>query len=121
VPHAGTWVEGDAVRLAESLNVPPLVRQAEAHPGRWPAAASLLQCTPPNVVLTVVKLAEDGEDLILRGYETAGRETEVEIRLGLDGGRWVVTWAPHEIKTLCLPRGAAALLKTNMLEEKTSE
>ena len=117
VPHTGTWVEGDAVRRAESLNVPPIVCEVEAHPGAWPAAASMVRCTPSNVVLTVVKVAEGGEDLILRGYETAGQETEAEIRLGLEGSRWAATWKPNEIKTLRLTKGAAAPVEVNMLEE----
>jgi alpha-mannosidase len=117
VPHAEGWVEGDLVHRAESLNVPPIVREVDAHPGAWPAVGSLASCAPANIVLTVVKLAEEGDDLIMRGYETAGRETEAEIAIGLDGARFNVTWKPHEIKTLCLERGATALTEVSMLEE----
>ena len=35
-------------------------------------------------MLSVVKLAEEDDDLILRGYETAGRETEAEIAIDLE-------------------------------------
>jgi alpha-mannosidase len=117
VPHAGTWIEGDAVRRAASLNAPPIARQVKAHAGDWPAAASLLECTAPNVVLTALKVAEEGEDLILRGYETAGQETVAEMRMGLEGKRWSVTWQPHEIKTLRLGSGDAVPVEVNMLEE----
>jgi alpha-mannosidase len=120
VPHAGDWTQADAVRRAQALNAPPLVREVDAHPGPWPAVGSLASCTPANIVLTVVKLAEEGDDLILRGYETAGRETEAEIAIGLDGIRFHVTWRPHEIKTLRLERGATALTEVNMLEEAES-
>jgi alpha-mannosidase len=117
VPHAGTWVEGDLVRRTQSLNVPPIAHQVDAHPGPWPAAASLVHCAPANVVLIAIKLAEDEDDLILRGYETAGRETVAEIALGLDGARFTVTWKPHEIKTLRWRPGASELVEVNMLEE----
>jgi hypothetical protein len=53
----------------------------------------------------------------VRGYETAGRETEAEIRLGLDGRAWHVTWKPHQIVTLRLPREGVAPVIANMLEE----
>jgi len=117
VPHPGTYVQGDVVRRAESLNVLPIVREVDTHPGEWPAAASLVECTSPNVVLTVVKLAEEGDDLIVRGYETAGQETTAEIRLGLDGVRWPTTWKAHQIKTWRL-KGAAEPVEVNLLEEE---
>jgi alpha-mannosidase len=116
-PHAGTWAEGDVVRQAASFNAPPIAAGVEAHPGTWPAAGSLARCTPSNVVLTAIKVAEDGEDLILRGYETAGRETEAEIRLGLESSKWTATWRPYEIKTLRLQQGSNTLVEVNMLEE----
>ena len=61
-------------------------------------------------------------DLILRGVETAGRETEAELTLGLDGARCTITWQPHQIKTLRWRRGeaapgAVAPAEVNMLEE----
>ena len=119
VPHAATWVEGDVVRRAEALNAPPVVCEVDSHPGAWPSSASLVCCTPANVVLTAIKLAEDGEGLILRGYETAGQETKAEIQIGLDGdlSRWTVAWRAHEIKTLHLQPGSGELTETDMLEE----
>ena len=122
LPHAGDWTQADPVRRAQALNAPPLVREVDAHPGPWPAVGSLASCTPANIVLNVVKLAEEGDDLILRGYETAGRETQAEIVIGLDGTHFPVTWKPHEIKTLRLEEGATASgaivpAEVNMLEE----
>jgi alpha-mannosidase len=117
VPHAGTWAEGNLVRRTQALNVPPIAREVNVHPGPWPAVASLARCEPANVMLTTIKLAEEGAGLILRGYETAGRETEAEIALGLDGAHFAVTWKPHEIKTLRWKPGASDLVEVNMLEE----
>jgi alpha-mannosidase len=118
VPHAGTYVEGHVVRRAQALNAPPIVSEVDAHAGAWPAAASWVECTPANVVLAVVKLSEDGDDLILRGYETAGLETTVQIQFGLgeDRSRWSIAWKPHEIKTLRLVGGVDAPVQVSMLE-----
>jgi alpha-mannosidase len=121
VPHAGTWVAGDLARRAQSFNAPPMAREVEAHPGPWAATASLAHCGPANVALTAIKLAEEGDDLILRGYETAGRETEAEIAIGLDGTRFNVTWRPHEIKTLRWRPGASELMEVNLLEKSLQE
>jgi alpha-mannosidase len=120
VPHAGTYVQGDVVRRAEALNAPPIVSEVDAHAGPWPAAAPLVECAPANVVLTVVKLAEDGEDLILRGYETAGLETTAEIRFGWGEERacWSIDWRAHEIKTLRLDKGSAVPVEVTMLESQ---
>jgi alpha-mannosidase len=117
VPHTGTYVEGDVVRRAASLNVPPVVVEVHPHPGVWPAAASLASCDVPNVVLTVAKLAEEGDDLILRGYETAGRETTAQIRVGLADRAWPVVWKPYEIITLRLGRDEAEPVRVDLLEE----
>jgi alpha-mannosidase len=117
VPHTGTYADGDVVRRAASLNVPPLVGEVEVHAGAWPPAASLASCDAPNVVLTALKVAEEGDDLVVRGYETAGRETTTEIRLGLDGRTWNVTWKPYQIVTLRLPVEATAPIVVDMLEE----
>jgi alpha-mannosidase len=120
LPHAGGWAQSDTVRRALALNAPPIVRELDAHPGPWPATASLVSCTPANVVLTVCKLSEEGDDLILRGYETAGRETQAEIRLGLTGAHCTATWRPHEIKTMRWRPGDPAPIEVNMLEEPLS-
>ena len=77
-----------------------------------------MRCSVPNVVLTVLKLAEEDEALILRGYETAGQETTAEICLDRDGTSWSITWKPHEIKTLRLDTGGVEPIETNMLEEE---
>ncbi len=114
VPHLGGWAEGDVVRRAWSLNAPPIAREVDVHPGHWPAVASWLECDTPNVVLTVLKRAEDGGDLILRGYEAAGRENVAEVRF-LDE-RWTFSWRPHEIKTVRLRVGEKPV-EVNMLEE----
>ena len=62
-------------------------------------------------------LAEEGEDLILRGYETAGRETVAEIQFGLEDLRCTVTWKPYEIKTLRWKRGEPVPVEVDMLED----
>jgi len=106
----------DPVRRAATLNAPPLAREITAHQGNWPRAVSFVCCSAPNVVLTVLKQAEVGQDWILRGYETEGKATEVIIRLGMEGKSWPILWQPYEIKTLRIAQDGAPMI-VNMLEE----
>jgi alpha-mannosidase len=117
LPHAGNWSQGDVVRRTMALNAPPLAREVEPHHGTWPASASFVRCSATNVVLTTIKKAEQGQGLILRGYEAAGQETTAELAFDRDGVSWPVTWKPHEIKTLRFDPDGAGLIETDMLEQ----
>lgn len=116
LPHTGDWRHSDAPRRSAVLNAPPLVCETAAHAGDWPLIASFLSCDSPHVLLTVLKKAEDGDDWIVRGYETSGQAAEVEIELGLERQRHTIAWRPGEIKTLRLRSGAPPE-SVSMLEE----
>jgi alpha-mannosidase len=119
-PHGGSWRDALTVRRGYELNYPLLVRQLEKHEGELRDEYSFLQLQPDNVVLTATKKAEDGDWLILRFYEWAGKESDVKLRLPAgalevsetdlmerpvgtlsfqDGGVTVHT-KPYEIKTV---------------------
>jgi len=116
VPHAGAWQDAGVVRLAEEFTAPvPIVYQG-IHPGRLPLAASFLSVNAPNVVVSVVKKAEKGEDLIVRCYETAGRPTGVSLDLALVKRRWVGKFRASEIKTLRVPLVGGEIREVNLLE-----
>jgi len=69
-------------------------------------------------VVSVVKQAEDGRDLILRCYETDGHSTPATLDLGLLHRRWTGSFHPLEIKTLRVPlAGAGKIREVNALEE----
>ncbi len=86
LPHAGMLHESDTVRQAYELNVPLRAVVADAHPGDLPARHSWLslECGPDaNVILEVLKQADDGNGLILRLYEAHGRPTTCTVRLAM--------------------------------------
>ncbi len=59
------------MRRAAELNQNPIVLPGTFHPnGRLPLAASYLSVDAENIQVTVLKQAEDNDDLILRAYET---------------------------------------------------
>jgi alpha-mannosidase len=82
-PHPGGWQEGEVVRRGLELNVPLLAVPAETHAGPGPAQGSLASPDRPNVIVEALKKAEDGDDLILRVYESHGARGPVSIALGL--------------------------------------
>jgi alpha-mannosidase len=80
----------------------------------------VLGVSPANVVLSALKVSEDGEAAVLRIYEAAGQATEAEItlpgevtraedsdlmetpgaELPLEGGKLRLTLRPFEIRTI---------------------
>lgn len=75
-PYAGSWQESGVARFAQQINNPIHVQATSgAAPPR--NRASLLRLEPENVVLSGIKAASDGSgDVIVRVYETTGKETE---------------------------------------------
>jgi alpha-mannosidase len=116
-PHAGGWREAGIVRLAEEFTAPVPILYQGIHPGVRPASASFLSVDVPNIVVSAVKKAEDGEDIIVRCYETEGRATTATLDLGLVNRRWTGTFRPLEIKTLRVPREAGEIREVNALEQ----
>ncbi|MGA2983896.1 MAG: glycosyl hydrolase-related protein [Terriglobia bacterium] len=117
VPHGGGWREAGIVRLAEEFTAPVPVLYQGIHPGTRPASASFLSVDVPNVVVSAVKKAEDGEDIIVRCYETEGRAATATLDLGLVNRRWTGTFRPLEIKTLRVPREGGEIREVNALEQ----
>ncbi|MBN2307475.1 MAG: alpha-mannosidase, partial [Candidatus Hydrogenedentes bacterium] len=117
VPHAGAWQGAGLARRAWELNEPPLVHIESAHPGRLPARQSFLDCSAKNVLLSVLKKSEDGDAIIVRGYETEGRAAKAAIRLPYAKRAAQTAFAPHEIKTLRIDRKSGKAVEVDLLEE----
>ena len=69
------------------------------------------------MLLSTFKKSEDGEDLVIRGYETAGKPGATKIQLPHLKKSFDVTFAPHEIKTVRINTKTWKLRETNLLEE----
>ncbi len=115
-PHRGPWQGVQPDRRSAALHEPLLVRPVVAHAGPW-REGSLLRVSPDNVVLTVVKLAEDDGRLIVRGYETDGRPAQVVVTSDFWEQHWASEVGPHEIWTWALPLEGGAPTRLDLLEE----
>jgi alpha-mannosidase len=79
-PHGGNWKDAQTVRRGYELNYELVPFTTAAHQGTLPAEYSFLQTESPNVILTALKHAEDGDNLVARFYEWAGKEGDVELQ-----------------------------------------
>ena len=119
-PHGGGWQQALTIRQGYELNYPLIAIGATSHTGSLPDARSFLEVREDNVIVSAVKKAEDGDALILRFYEWAGRGGDVHLHLpeaavsaetanlmereeralAPAGAEVTVPVAPYEIKTV---------------------
>ncbi len=118
LPHQGDWVEAGTVKRAAELNQRPFALFATFHPqGTLPQAASFIRVEPENVLVSVLKQAEDGDGLVLRAYETAHATAQAEIHLPEWGRSISASFGPCEIKTFRVARDPAQpVTEVNFIE-----
>ena len=106
------------VRLAAELNQPPFALIETYHEGPLAQQASYLSDGGGDVVVTVLKGAEDGEGaLVLRAYESAGRPSRARIELPLLERTFEAALGAHEIRTYLVPAAAGEdVVETDLLE-----
>ena len=70
------------------------------------------------MVVTVLKMAEDSQDLIVRAYESTQNEVQAEIHLPFCQRVIRTEFHPAEIKTFRVPRDPGRpVVEVNFLEE----
>jgi alpha-mannosidase len=117
VPHAGSWRDAGVPRRAAELDLPAIALVETFHRGPLAAHGSALSVDPPSVALTVLKPAEDGDDLVVRCVETHGVAAEARIELTAWNRVIEARLGPLEIKTFRVPRDpAAAVREVDLLE-----
>ncbi|MGH7130452.1 MAG: alpha-mannosidase [Phycisphaerales bacterium] len=89
LPHAGELDKAAASRAAWEFNKPlhtvtladaPVAGAARDRGPSWSGCAA----GPTSIIVTSVKRSEDGDDMVIRAYECAGRAAEARIELGFD-------------------------------------
>ncbi|HTW91679.1 MAG TPA: alpha-mannosidase [bacterium] len=121
-PHRGDFRRGWVIGEAYSLNVPLRSIASGQHDGPLPAKMSRFETSLPNVIIEVVKRAEDDDSLVLRLYEAFGQPARTALTLRMPfsrafvtdllehnveeltvtGGRLELAFRPFEIKTIRL-------------------
>jgi alpha-mannosidase len=80
VPHGGDLVPSEMVRLGASFNHPLQIIYTDTHEGELPSDADfLLYSGQENVIVSSLKKAEQDEGIILRLFETDGKEGKASV------------------------------------------
>jgi alpha-mannosidase len=79
IPHAGEWEQ--AFPHAHNFVRPLRAVRTSRGDGTLLPSDSLIEIEPPEVVLSALKLAEDGDGLVARVYNVASEPVEARIRL----------------------------------------
>ncbi|HEV2173545.1 MAG TPA: glycosyl hydrolase-related protein, partial [Nitrospira sp.] len=80
-PHAGDWKQALTVRQGYDFNYHLTAMQIPRHSGSLPVQFSFLKAGEENVVVTAMKKTEDGDGLLVRFYEWAGKPANVTLNL----------------------------------------
>jgi alpha-mannosidase len=83
-PHRSNSKEALTARRAYEFNYPLMPLFEQKHDGNLPKLYSFISAQPENLILTTIKTAEDSKDIILRFYETSGKDTTAIIRMAED-------------------------------------
>ena len=102
----------DAQRCAEVLQQPLIAVTETFHKGELPTRYNGMALSADNVSVTAVKQHADGDGIILRCYETAGKDTDVRLRLFDTEHRFTVTH--NAVKTLLWQNGTVT--ETDFIE-----
>jgi alpha-mannosidase len=103
VPHEGDWRKARMYKSGWEFNCPLVVRKHTGDAGYLPSELSFLEIDGDNVILSCFKGNRDA--LILRVYESEGRNTAVRIRLFRD----IETATESNLIEQSLPEGTAVL------------
>ena len=80
-PHRSDFREASTARKAYEFNYPVMPIIEPSHEGNLPKAYSFVSVQPGDIILTVIKKAEDSDNIILRFYETVGKDAKAVIRV----------------------------------------
>jgi alpha-mannosidase len=80
-PHVGDWSVSQATRSGYAMNLPLQVIATDEHEGALPPSKGFLHVESPNVMVSGLKKAEEGDAIVLRLYEMEGEQTQARVML----------------------------------------
>jgi len=79
--HKGRWQEARTLHLGYEYNMPLIPVLVAPGGGKLRTTDSFVRCEPEDVILTLVKKAEDSDAWVLQFYEGSGKESTASITL----------------------------------------
>lgn len=86
-PHAGNFRDNGTIKLAYELNCPFTAFDVSKQDGTLPEEYSFLNCDSDNFIIETVKKAESDDGIIVRGYESFNKRTNVTLTPGFEFGK----------------------------------
>lgn len=99
---------------ASSFNNPPIVMCEACHDGNLPPFYSYLEYDSKNIIISVVKVCEDDDCIVIRGYETSGKNEKFSFLF--KGKKYCININAFEIFTIKICNENC--VKINMIEDK---
>lgn len=93
----------ETVKAAELLNTPVKLYLETHHKGELPESMEGIIVSCENVLVTTVKGSENGDGIVVRAFECAGKAADAEIDLKALGKAFRASFGPQEIKTFLIP------------------
>ncbi len=81
-PHPGDAVAGGVTQAGYEFNLPLRLAEVKSGSGQRPVSNSYLMVSTSNVIVEAVKKAEDGDELIVRLYESGHSNANAVIHFG---------------------------------------
>jgi alpha-mannosidase len=105
VPHSGDWREAGLPKLSEQFLQPLIVHTESAHSGDLPSVYSAFESSNNEIRIGAVKLAEDGDGIIVRAVEQRGEENSAKFKIA--DAEWSANFNPFEIISFLIENGKA--------------
>jgi len=115
----GAYTALELDRLSEEMQTPAEYVIDSAHEGTEPWTRSFFRLAPANVIVTAMKRAEQGDGIVIRMQERAGRDTEFTLESSMLRLKHTAQIKPWEIRTLFLEGGRGKpvqVREVNLLE-----
>ena len=82
LPHSGTWETSKIYNEAQEFQIPMLAVQTGAHDGDLAVKNTFLKIKPDTMILSAVKVSEDGEFLVIRFFNVSDKNETAYISFG---------------------------------------
>jgi alpha-mannosidase len=99
VPHEGDWRTPDLQRYSEHMHQPLLAHTESSHAGHLPKIFSGFISATPGIQIGAIKMAEDGNGIIVRAIESLGESASALFQFPARSIEWPSDFSPFEIKT----------------------
>ena len=98
IPHEGNWSGSILTRIHSPL----IVHQESGHEGTLPKSFQGFERTSRAIHIGAMKMAEDGNGILVRAVEQAGEKSDAEFRFPTLGAKWQTSFSPFEIKSFLI-------------------